>query len=135
MPSGSPCTTETNGNKFMSPFSFMAALMLRVLETGGNTERQVMSALNLNGIRGNDYLNTSLTNDDIIVSINNRLFPKLGFAFRQRYMIDAKRYCGSKMLVNPSGLMIDKVIDKAFVSVGEEGTEAAAVTVVGVVRT
>ncbi|KAJ8319936.1 hypothetical protein KUTeg_001523 [Tegillarca granosa] len=97
---------EQNGNKFMSPFSVMAALMLTMLGTGGNTERQIKSALYLSGIRGNvhqeykqlqDYLNTALTNDDIIVSIANRLFPKLGFALRQRYMIDANRYYGSEV--------------------------------------
>ncbi|KAJ8320452.1 hypothetical protein KUTeg_002039 [Tegillarca granosa] len=97
---------DPNGNKFMSPFSVMAALMLTMLGTGGNTERQIKSALNLNGIRGNvhreykqlqDYLNTALANDDIIVSIANRLFPKLGFALRQQYMIDAEVYYGSEV--------------------------------------
>lgn len=84
----------------------MAALMMTMLGTGGNTETEIMSALQLNGIQTNnihqeyktlqDYMNNALTND-VIISIANGLFPKLGLQFHPQYQKGVQDYYQSEI--------------------------------------
>lgn len=96
----------TNDNLFMSPYSVSAALMLTMLGTGGNSERQLMTALKLIGLPTknvhseyktlHEFLN-SKPGSTVTLSIANRIFAKLGLNISASYKSDSLNFYGSEL--------------------------------------